>query len=65
MLLINIIIDYGDINQMEKVDYNNNKLNMLPNLKDLSKLDLKKTEMGFDATSLYPSSMWVENCVYL
>ena len=50
---------------MEKVDYNNNKLNMLPNHKNLSKLDLKKTEMGFDATSIYPSAMWVENCVHL
>ena len=65
MLLINIIIDYGVINQMEKVDFNKNKLNMLPILKDLSKLDLYKTEKGFEATSLYPSALWVENCVYL
>ena len=30
----------------------------------LSKLDLNNTQMVFDATSLYPSALWDENCVY-
>ena len=37
---------------------------MLPIDKELSKLDSNKTQMDFDATSLYPSAMWVENNVY-
>ena len=37
---------------------------MLPILKELSKLDSNKTQMDFDATSLYPSAMWDENSVY-
>ena len=37
---------------------------MLPFYKELSKLDLNKTQMDFDATSLYPSAMWDENSVY-
>ena len=54
--------DYRDIDQKEK--YVNRKLNMLPIHKELSKLDLKKTQMDFDATSLYPSAMWDQNSVY-
>ena len=38
---------------------------MLPVPKVLSKLDLNKTQMDFDATSLYPSAMWDEKSVYL
>ena len=38
---------------------------MLPIHKELSKLDLNKTQMDFDATSLYPSAMWDENSVFL
>ena len=30
----------------------------------MSKLDLNKTQMDFDATSLYPSAMWDEKSVY-
>ena len=56
--------DYRDINQKEKEKYVNKKLNMLPIHKQLSKLDLNKTHMDFDATSLYPSSMWDKNSVY-
>ena len=32
--------------------------------KELSKLDSKKTQMDFDATSFYPSAMWDEKSVY-
>ena len=56
--------DYRDINQKEKEKYVNKKLNMLPIHKALSKLDSNKTQMDFDATSLYPSAMWDEKSVY-
>ena len=56
--------DYRDINQKEKEKYVNTKLNMLPIHKKLSKLDSNKTQMDFDATSLYPSAMWDKNSVY-
>ena len=56
--------DCRDINQKEKEKYVNKKLNMLPIHKELSKLDLNKTQMCYDATSLYPSAMWDFNSVY-
>ena len=56
--------DYRDINQKEKINYINKKLNMLPIHEELSKLDSKKTQKDFDATSLYPSAMSDENSVY-
>ena len=56
--------DYRDIDQKEKTDYINKKLNMLPIHKELSKLNSNKTQMDFDATSLYPSAMWDEKSVY-
>ena len=56
--------DYRDINQKEKTKYINEKLNMLPIHKKLSKLDLNKTQMNYDATSLYPSAMWDEKSTY-
>ena len=56
--------DYRDINEKEKTDFINKKLNMLPIHKELSKLDSNKTQIDFDATSLYPSAMWDENSVY-
>ena len=37
---------------------------MLPIHKELSNLDSNKTQMDYDATSLYPSAMWNENSVY-
>ena len=37
---------------------------MLPIHKELSKLNSNKTQMDFDATSLYPSAMWDEISVY-
>ena len=37
---------------------------MLSNHKELSKLNSNKTQMDFDATSLYPSAMWDEKSVY-
>ena len=37
---------------------------MLPIHKALSKLDSNKTQIDFDATSLYPSAMWDEKSVY-
>ena len=56
--------DYSDKNQKGKTDHINNKLNMLPIHEELSKLDLKKTQMDFHARSLYPSAMWDRNSVY-
>ena len=56
--------DYRDINEMEKVEYFKNKLNILPSHKELSKLDLNKTQMDSDAASLFPSAMWDQNSVY-
>ena len=38
---------------------------MLPIHKELSKLNSNKTQMDYDANSLYPSAMWDENSVYL
>ena len=56
--------DYRDLNQEEKSVCINKKRNMLPIHKDLSKLELNKTQIDFDATSLYPSGMWDQNSVY-
>ena len=56
--------DYRDIDQKEKGKFVNRKLDMLPIHKELSKLDSNKTQMDFDATSLYPSAMWDEKSVY-
>ena len=42
----------------------NKKFNMLAIHQQLSELDLNKTQIDFDATSLYPSAMWDENSVY-
>ena len=56
--------DYRDINQKEKEKYVNKKLNLLSIQKELSNLDSIKTQMDYDATSLYPSAMWDENSVY-
>ena len=55
--------DYRDIDQKQK-KYVNKKLNMLSIHKELSKLNSNKTQMDFDATSLYPSSIRDENSVY-
>ena len=46
------------------MDYINKKLNTLPIHKELPNSDLNKTQMDFDATSLYPSAMWDQNSVY-
>ena len=56
--------DYRDVNKKGKTDIINKKLNMLPIHKELSKLDSNRTQIDFDATSLYPSAMWDENSVY-
>ena len=56
--------DHKDINQKEKIDFINNKLNMLPIHEQLSKLDLYNTQIDFDASSLYPSAMWDKTSVY-
>ena len=56
--------DYRDNDQKEKEKNVNSTLNMLPFHKELSKLDSNKTQMVFDATSLYPSAMWDKNSVY-
>ena len=36
---------------------------MLPIHKELSNLDLNKTQMDYYATSLYPNAMWDEKSV--
>ena len=56
--------DYRDNKEKEKTDYINKKLNKLAIHKKLSKLYSYKTQMDFDATSLYPSAMWDQNSVY-
>ena len=56
--------DYRDIIQKEKEKYVNKKLNMLPIHKELSKLNLKKTQMCYDGNSLYPSAMYDCESVY-
>ena len=56
--------DYRDTDQKEKEKYVNKKLNKLPIHNKLSKLNLKKTQMCYDATSLYLSAMWDCNSVY-
>ena len=56
--------DYRGINQKEKEKYVNKNFNMLPIHKELSKLGSNKTQMDFDATSLYPSAMWDDESVY-
>ena len=38
---------------------------MLSIHKELSKLDSNKTQTDYEATSLYPSTMWDEKSVYL
>ena len=42
----------------KKTDFSNKNFNMLPIHKELSKINSDKTQMDFDATSLYPSAMW-------
>ena len=37
---------------------------MLPILEELSNLNSNKTQMSYDANSLYPSALWDENSVY-
>ena len=56
--------DYRDINEKEKTDFINKKLNMLQIHKEFSNLDSNKIQMDFDATSLYPSAMLDESSVY-
>ena len=56
--------DYRDIDLKGKTNYSNKKHNMLPTHKGLSKLNLNKTQMDYDATSLYPSAMWDGKSVY-
>ena len=48
----------------KKTDFINKKLNMLAIHGQLSKLDLTKIQMDFDATSLCPSAMWHINSRY-
>ena len=56
--------DCRDIDQKEKIDFINKKLYMLPIHKELSELASNKTQMDYDATSLYPSAMLDENSLY-
>ena len=56
--------EYRDVDEKERTEFIDKKLNMLPIHKELSKLNSNKTQMDFDASSLYPSAMWDENSVY-
>ena len=56
--------DYRDMDQYEKIEYINKEPNMLLIHEELSKRNSNKTQMDYDATSLYPSAMWDENSVY-
>ena len=55
---------YRDIDEEERTEHINKKLNKLPIYKNLQKLDLNGVMMDLDATSLYPSAMWDQNSVY-
>ena len=59
------IKDYRDIDEKEKTNYINKKINKLPIHEKLRKSNLNDVMMDFDATSLYPSAMWDKNSVYL
>ena len=48
----------------KKADSIDKKYYMLPNHEGLSKLGLNKTQLDFDATSLYHSAMWGQNSAY-
>ena len=54
----------GILIKKKKTNSMNKKLNLLPIHKELSKLNSNKTQMDYDANSLYPSAMWDENSVY-
>ena len=56
--------DYRDINQAEIEKCVNDKLSKLPKHEKLRKLNLYDVMLAFDATSLYPSALWVEKSVY-
>ena len=59
--------DYDDctgINQKEKPAFYQNKYSILPIHERLSKVDLKDTQMDFDASSFYPSAMWDKKSLY-
>ena len=58
MMIIETLIKKKKKNMLTK------KLNMLSIHKELSNLNSNKTQMDFDATSLYPSAMWDEKSVY-
>ena len=57
--------DCREINQREKENYINSKLNKLKIRYRLSKLNLNITQIDFVATSPYSSAMWYEKSVYL
>ena len=56
--------DFKEKIPKEKIEYFNIKLNLLPIHEQLSKLDLKNTQMEFVATSLYRSVMSDRDDVY-
>ena len=56
--------DYRGINQEDKQEHINKKLNEISIHRKLRKLNLNDVTMHFDATSLYPSAMWDEKSVY-
>ena len=58
MMTIEILI------KRKKTDFFKKELNKLSIHEQLSKLDLKNTQMDFDASDLYPSAMWDKKSVY-
>ena len=49
-----------EILMKKKTDYFNKKHNIMSIHKELSKLDSNKTQINYDATSLYPFALWDE-----
>ena len=56
--------DYREKDEEQKEQFINEKLNKLPIHHLLKHIVLNDQLMGFDATSLYPSAVWVENSIY-
>ena len=57
-------VEHRDIDQKEKIDFIYKKFNVLPIHKEFFKIDSNKTQMDYDATSLYPSVMWDQKSLY-
>ena len=56
--------EYRDNGEEKRIEHINKELNKLIIHKKLQKLNHNDVMMDYDATSLYPSSMWDENSVF-